>query len=94
MESSPLETESDRRVLVVVVALALVKLLTHLLTNAFGSYGIFRDELYYLACAHRLDLGYVDQPPLSIDSSSAIRSLPSVCFPRSPGHSPSLSLVS
>jgi 4-amino-4-deoxy-L-arabinose transferase-like glycosyltransferase len=27
-------------------------------------YGIFRDELYYLACAARLDWGYVDHPPL------------------------------
>ena len=27
-------------------------------------YGIFRDELYYLACAEHLDWGYVDQPPL------------------------------
>ena len=27
-------------------------------------YGIFRDELYYLACSEHLDWGYVDQPPL------------------------------
>jgi len=29
-------------------------------------YGFFRDELYYLACAHHLDWGYVDHPPLSV----------------------------
>lgn len=27
-------------------------------------YGIFRDELYYLACGRHLDWGYVDHPPL------------------------------
>lgn len=32
---------------------------------AFAStYGIFRDELYYLSCAARLAWGYVDHPPL------------------------------
>src|SRR5215468_145331 len=31
-----------------------------------AQYGWFRDELYYLSCAHRLAWGYVDQPPLSI----------------------------
>ena len=71
----------------ILLSLALAKLLIHLATNALGGYGVFRDELYYLACADHLDLGYVDQPPLSIyllavsrllfgDSLFAIRLLP------------------
>ncbi len=41
-------------------ALAVLALHAAFLTT----YGIFRDELYYLACAARLDWGYVDHPPL------------------------------
>ncbi|HEY6362289.1 MAG TPA: glycosyltransferase family 39 protein [Vicinamibacterales bacterium] len=56
----------------------------HLL--AINDYGIFRDELYYLACGRHLAWGYVDHPPavavmarassLLGDSLVAIRILP------------------
>jgi hypothetical protein len=46
----------------VVVATAAATLLLHL--AAITGYGWFRDEFYYLACATRLDWGYVDHPPL------------------------------
>jgi hypothetical protein len=73
----------------IVVAIAAIKLLLHLGINLSGGYGYFRDELYYLACSEHLDIGYVDQPPLSIwilalnrwafgDSLFALRLLPAV----------------
>lgn len=34
-------------------------------TGVFGAYGWFTDELYFLACARRPALGYVDHPPLA-----------------------------
>jgi len=46
----------------IVLLIAGAKLLFHLATA--GRYGIFRDELYYLACSEHLAWGYVDQPPL------------------------------
>ncbi len=32
--------------------------------STLSGYGVFRDELYYIACARHLDWGYVDHPPL------------------------------
>ena len=52
----------DRRVLVGVFAAALA---LQILPDLLGGYGYFIDELYYIACARRLDLGYVDHPPLA-----------------------------
>lgn len=59
----------------------------HMLVS--GRYGYFVDELYYLACSHHLDWGYVDQAPLIAvvtwfervtlgDSLPALRFLPAV----------------
>jgi hypothetical protein len=46
-----------------VLALAALKVIA---TMAFaGRYGWHRDELYYLACARHLALGYVDFPPVT-----------------------------
>lgn len=84
IKGKPIEKE-----VVVLFILVSVKLLIHLLTNALEGYGIFRDEYYYLACSRHLDLGYVDQPPLSIyiltlsrlllgDSLFALRFLPAL----------------
>jgi hypothetical protein len=47
-------------------AVAALGLAVQLAVNLTGGYGIFRDELYYLACADHLDWGYVDQPALSV----------------------------
>jgi hypothetical protein len=55
------------------VYLALVKLLLHLLTA--GTYGYFRDELYYVAASEHLDLGYVDFPPFVALVASLTRAL-------------------
>lgn len=48
--------------MLIVLAIALAKLVLHILYN--NRYGYFRDEFDYLACARHLAWGYVDQPPL------------------------------
>jgi len=60
-----------------------VKLLVHL--YAGRHYGYFIDELYYIACSHHLDWGYVDQPPLialitRISGAILGESLPAIRF--------------
>lgn len=55
--------------------LVVFKLALHLFLNAHGGYGLFRDELYYLACADHLAWGYVDHPPLSVFLLAMVRFL-------------------
>jgi hypothetical protein len=55
--------------------IALIPLLVHLINNALGAYGYFRDELYYIACSDHLAWGYVDQPPLSLLLLTVSRSI-------------------
>lgn len=44
-------------------AIALAAIVVHLAFN--HRFGYYRDELYFIACAHHLAWGYVDQPPLA-----------------------------
>jgi hypothetical protein len=53
--------------------LAALTLLFHLATAP--GYGYFRDELYYLACAEHLSLGYVDHPPLVAWIAALVRAV-------------------
>ena len=54
---------TERSNLIIPGLLAGLTTLLHVLT-ANDSYGIFRDELYYVANGQHLGLGYVDHPPL------------------------------
>jgi Dolichyl-phosphate-mannose-protein mannosyltransferase len=46
----------------VIGSLGFLIFLAHFMVS--GRYGYFVDELYYLACSHHLDWGYVDQAPM------------------------------
>jgi hypothetical protein len=89
MLEKKIEKSIGKNELIIILSLAIIKLIIHLYTNSFAGYGIFRDELYYLSCASRPDLGYVDQSPFSIwilgiirfligDSVFAIRLIPAL----------------
>ncbi|UCH66722.1 MAG: glycosyltransferase family 39 protein [Ignavibacterium sp.] len=89
MSNEKLKYKLGNSEIVIILLFSLIKLFIHLYTNTFASHGMFRDELYYLSCASRPDIGYVDQPPLSIfilgisrlflgDSLFAIRLLPAI----------------
>ena len=71
----PGSAEGTSRNIGTIVGLAVLALGVHVVVNAFGGYGYFRDELYYIACSKHLAAGYVDQPPLSIFLMAATRLL-------------------
>jgi hypothetical protein len=47
------------------LSIASAAFLIEFIPNLYGGYGYFIDEFYYVACAKRLALGYVDHPPLA-----------------------------
>jgi hypothetical protein len=86
-EPTPPASDSHRGDWTLLWGLYLLLFFLHMLVS--GRYGYFVDELYYLACSHHLDWGYVDQPPLIAvvtwfervtlgDSLPALRFLPAV----------------
>ena len=62
METLQASSDSRRGDWTLLGGLAFSLFFMHLLVS--GRYGYFVDELYYLACSHHLDWGYVDQAPL------------------------------
>ena len=62
----------------IVLYLALGKLLLHLLTAS--RYGVFRDEMYYVACSEHLAWGYVDHPPMNVLIAWVARHLFGACL--------------
>ncbi len=82
--------QPNASLLAIPLALSLIKFLIHAVLNFDGGYGLFRDELYYIACAVKPAFGYVDHPPLSAiilkvnmllfgDSIFSIRLIPALC---------------
>ncbi len=72
------------------IGLSAAFFLFEMIPSLFSGYGYFIDEFYYLACARRLDFGYVDHPPLAPfllrmnswllgESIPSIRLLPALC---------------
>ena len=57
----------------IVAILAAIKLLLHLFTAT--NYGLFGDELYFLAAGEHLAWGYVDMPPLTAVQAWLARSM-------------------
>ena len=57
----------------IVAILAAFKLLLHLFTAT--NYGLFADELYFLAAGEHLAWGYVDMPPLTAVQAWLVRSI-------------------
>jgi hypothetical protein len=56
-------SERDKRYFLVPLILSSVALAIQIATNT--NYGIFTDELYYIACGNHLQFGYVDHPAIA-----------------------------
>src|SRR5512140_111468 len=56
-------SERDKKYFLVPLILSSVALAIQIATNT--NYGIFTDELYYIACGNHLQFGYVDHPAVA-----------------------------
>ena len=63
--AAPLPTNDDAWTQRALVGIAAIFVLLQAAVTLFGGYGYFIDEFYYIACARRPALGYVDHPPLA-----------------------------
>ena len=73
------EDRPSRPSLLIPSLIALIYFLAHMATST--RYGYFRDALYYVACSHHLDWGYVDQPPLIVLLAWIVRHTLGVSLP-------------
>jgi hypothetical protein len=73
IDRSTTQAAARRPGLGIAAGLALLKLVMHWATA--GNYGLFVDELYFLACGEHLAWGYVDMPPLTAFQAWLARSL-------------------
>ena len=55
-----------KRFSIIILLFVIVKFFLQLISLIQPEYGLFRDELYYLACTKHLAWGFVDHPPFSI----------------------------
>jgi hypothetical protein len=75
LHHQPLTYRLSRGDFALIFYFSLARLILHIILNISGGYGLFRDELYYIACSNHLAAGYVDQPPLSLFLLKAVTSV-------------------
>jgi hypothetical protein len=68
-------TATGQRTEAWLIGIAAAFVVFQIAVTAFGGYGYFIDEFYYIACARRPAFGYVDHPPLAPLLLAAVRAV-------------------